>query len=148
MHTDPASNQGVQTTRYPHACLLSLYKMEEVKIGILSRLFVKQKRPHIVKYGDVRVWIFAQPLNAAAEAMWDNMDFIPPKTLIQSADTQMQLGGALVAAVGETYTVDKLPFMTKEQRSARIQKEAGEAEWMCSALETDLIRYNVVLMKP
>jgi hypothetical protein len=59
----------------------------------------------------------------------------------------MELGGMLEAAVGETYSIDKLPYMTKEQRSARIQTEAGDAAWMCSALETELIRYNVVVMK-
>ncbi|MEK7607140.1 MAG: hypothetical protein AAB444_03035 [Patescibacteria group bacterium] len=62
-------------------------------MGIFSRLFRGEERPHIVEYGDnLRVWIFAQPLNTAAEAMWDKTDFIPPNTLIQGADTQMELG--------------------------------------------------------
>jgi hypothetical protein len=55
-------------------------------MGIFSRLFGKE-HPHIVTYGDnLRVWIFAHPLHATAEAMWDKTDFNPPKTLIQSAD--------------------------------------------------------------
>jgi len=119
---------------------------EELIMNIFNRLFRRKQHPHIATYDDVRVWIFAQPLNAAAEERWGKMDVIPPKTLIQSADAQMELGGMLVTAVGEMYTVDKLPRMTKEQRAARIQKEAGNYAWMCSALETELIRYNVVLM--
>ena len=116
-------------------------------MGIFSRLIKREQRPHIVEYGDnLRVWIFAQPLNAAAQAMWDKMDFIPPKTLIQSADEQMELGGTLVSAVSDNFVIDKLPRMTKEQRSARITKEAGDSAWMCSALETELIRYNVVVI--
>jgi hypothetical protein len=80
-----------------------LYKKEDRIMGSFRRLFGKEQHPHIVAYGDnLRVWIFAQPLNAAAETMWDKMDLIPPKTLIQSADAQMKLGGTLVAAVGET----------------------------------------------
>lgn len=113
-----------------------------------KRLFGnKETSMHIVAYGDnIRVWIFAEPLNAAAEAMWDKMDFIPPKTLIESADAQMKLDGMLVTAVGDNYPIDKLPKMTKEQRAACIQKEAGDFTWMCSALETELIRYNVVVI--
>lgn len=53
----------------------------------------------------------------------------------------------LVNNVGESYFIDKLPQMTKEQRKVRIEEEAGGSTWMCYSHEDDMIRYNVVVIR-
>jgi len=103
-----------------------------------------KKANHVLIFG-IKIWIFAEPLMFKKE--WDRMFITPPKSLIQMADSQMQLNGMLVNNVGESYFIDKLPQMTKEQRKVRIEEEAGGSTWMCYTHEDDKIRYNVVVIR-
>ena len=119
------------------------------QMSLHSRLFKRKKRPNIISYGNkIKVWIFAEPFTDAAVSMWDITDFNPPRTLIQDADNAMKLNGMLVRLVGDSYSVDKMPHMTNEQRKQIIDIEAGSSKWMRFSGNSDLILYNVVVILP
>lgn len=102
--------------------------------------------PHTADEG--RVWIFAEPYSESLDSTWDTLNFIPPKDLVAAADKEMEFGGRLIEFVGESYAVEKAPRMTDAEAREFIRKRVGGAKWLHFSVNSELIKYHVVVVFP